>query len=126
MSDAHLLIVDDDALIRRVLRRVVALVQPAAQVYEAQSVAQARRIVAVAQLDLVITDYHLPDGVGLAVLDMVRARFPACPIYLISAEPGVAVVAARANAAGFLAKPLDINLLLRLLQALFDAPDSRS
>lgn len=117
MSDAHLLIVDDDALIRRLLRRVVALVQPTAHVYEAESVAQALRIVASAPLDVVISDYHLPDGLGTAVLAAVRARLPQCPVYLISGEPAAAGAAAEARATGFFAKPLDLNLLLRLLDA---------
>jgi DNA-binding NtrC family response regulator len=117
MRDAHLLIVDDDALIRRLLRRIAALVRPSANVVEAQSVAQALRLVAVTPLDVVITDFHLPDGIGLTVLAAVHAQHPSCPAYVISGEPNVALHALKAGASGFLSKPLDVNLLFQIFEA---------
>jgi two-component system, NarL family, response regulator DevR len=123
MGNVYILIVDDDAIIRRLIRRMVALAYPAVGIQEAATVAQARHLLEAAQPQVVITDFELPDGTGLDVLARARALQPTLPVYMMSGDTQAAALAAEAGAAAFLPKPLDLPLLLQVLRPWFAAGD---
>jgi DNA-binding NarL/FixJ family response regulator len=69
-------------------------------------------------LDVVLVDYRLGAGDGIAGLRLFGARFPLVARVLISGDedPALAVRARAAGASGFLGKSLTIDDVLRALQ----------
>ena len=107
---AHVLVVDDEAAMRRLLR--ATLTAHGFTVTEAGTVAEAKRALAEAPA-LVILDLGLPDGDGL---DLVRALRPtsAVPVIVISARDREAdkIRALDAGADDYLTKPFGTGELL--------------
>ncbi len=124
MTLVSILVVDDDAVVRHLLRRTVALVQPTAQVHEAATVAQAQSVLQATVPAIVITDYHLPDGTGLDVLAAARTENESCPVYIVSGDAFISGPVAEAGATAFLAKPVDINSLIRALRVTLHRQES--
>lgn len=89
--------------------------------YEAETIAQARALLASHALDIVLVDVRLPDGNGLDLAAELRAH-PAGParVVIVSASvlPAERTSALATGADAFLAKPLDpsdfVDLLVRL------------
>ena len=112
MSRGHLLLVEDDPA-QRVL---VADILSAAgfQVLSADGLAAALAQLGVPQLVLVLSDFRLADGDGLALLGEVRQRRPELSFVLMTAYGSIqhAVEAVRAGADDYLAKPFERQALL--------------
>lgn len=83
MSDATILIIDDEAPIRRVIRN--ALTSSETRIVEAANAVQGVDFAAAEQPDLIVLDLGLPDGDGLQVCRDLRA-FTAVPIIVLSAR----------------------------------------
>ena len=80
------LIVDDHALIRDALRRVLEQLEREVTVLEAGDCGQAFRVIeAQPDLDLVLLDLNLPGTHGLAALTELRTRYPAVSVVVVSA-----------------------------------------
>ncbi len=78
-----------------------------ARLRRADTLAHARRHLAVYRPSVVIVDLGLPDGPGLALIREVLHEPPPAPVVLaISGEPEGAHAALAAGAAGFIAKPV--------------------
>ncbi len=122
VSQITFLIVDDVPTIRLILRRATALAVPHAVVYPAGSVADAHQILADYTVSMVITDYHLPDGNGFAVLNAARDIDQSIPVVLMSADSTIATAALAAGASAFLSKPFDMPKLLELLRQVGPVP----
>ena len=67
----------------------------------------------------VITDYHMPGRDGLALQAAFRLRRPAAAVILMTAYPSdiVRQRALDAGALAFLTKPVDLEVLLTLVEA---------
>lgn len=115
VSHVTFLIVDDVPTIRLILRRAVVLGAPNSVVHAAGTVAEARDILANNPINVVLTDYHLPDGNGFQVVNAARAIDQTIQVILMSADATIAEAALRLGAYAFLAKPFDMPLLLQLL-----------
>ena len=105
---AHVLIVDDDAALRRALGDRVRFWEHAVE--EAQDLASARAALARRGFDVVLLDLQLPDGSGLDLLAELKGDVD---VIMLTAHGSIesAVAAVRAGAAEFLAKPADFDLL---------------
>ena len=105
--ECTLLIVDDSKLARIVMGKAVAAHQPAWQRVEAANAADALAAIAGGTVDLAILDFNMPGRNGLELAEEMRARFPAMPIALATANIQDDIIA-RARAAGvtFIAKPV--------------------
>lgn len=116
MSEARLLLVEDEADQRRLLAGL--LVSEGYAVAEAGSLAAARRELARAPVDLVLCDFRLPDGEGGELLAEVRARHPECAFVMVTAYGTIAraVAAIRAGADDYLPKPFERAALLLALE----------
>ncbi len=113
---ARVLIVDDEASLRRILR--VMLDADGHRVAEAATVAEAAAQLGAALFDLVITDYRLPDGDGLAVLGLSREADPAVPVVVLTAYATIelAVDAMRRGAFDVLTKPFVPDVVQALVR----------
>jgi len=102
---ARLLIVDDEAAMRRVLASL--LEEDGHEVIAAGGLTEARRALSTGLFDLVITDQKMPDGEGLDLLEKVHETDPVLPVVLLTAFATVelAVDAMRRGAFDFITKP---------------------
>ena len=123
-SRPTILVVDDDAAVRQLLREVLHLhgyrVIDAAAVQEADQLLQR---LGAETMALVITDVHLSDDpAGQEGYDFYQrwvAVRPTLHFLLISGDPGSrALPAVRSGAVRFLIKPFTINELLGVVRAL--------
>jgi len=117
---ASLLVVEDNATLRRAIAR--ALSSRCERVEEADSCAAARDRIAQASeaFTVVLTDLRLPDGSGLEVLAAARAGEPRSAVVLMTAHGSVeaAVEAMREGAVDFLQKPFELaELEARVMRA---------
>jgi two-component system, NtrC family, response regulator PilR len=71
MAKADILLVEDDSDVRLILEHI--LLTELYRVTTADSVAEARSMLARQSYDLVICDVHLPDGSGLRIADEAKA-----------------------------------------------------
>lgn len=101
------LIVDDSKLARIVLGKTIAALQPDWARVEASNADEATALVDAQAIDVVILDYNMPGRDGLALAEELRARFPAMPIAVATANVQDEIIArARAANATFIPKPV--------------------
>jgi DNA-binding NtrC family response regulator len=106
----RILVVEDETMLRRQL--AANLERFGAAVTTADSVAAARRCLRDEQLDFVLLDVNLPDGLGTDLL-REKAFAPATAVIVMTANGGVssAVEAMRLGATDYLVKPFDVTEL---------------
>ncbi|GIV08726.1 MAG: acetoacetate metabolism regulatory protein AtoC [Fimbriimonadales bacterium] len=111
-----ILIVDDELNIRRVLER--ALTREGYQVHTAEGGHQALRVLDETPCDLMLTDVVMPDMTGLELLKRVRQKYPNLQVILMTAFGTIptAVEAMRSGAYDFLTKPLDMEVLRKVVR----------
>ncbi len=114
---ARILVVDDDAALRRSLPHVLA--QEGRSFELCGSVAEAIALLEREGFDLILLDYRLPDGTGLAVLDWLSNAGREESIIVISGEDAIdaAVGALRRGADDFVRKPYHVAQLQRAVQS---------
>src|SRR5262245_32034361 len=83
---ATILLVDDEASARLTLG--LLLKRRGHVVQEAEGVVAATEALGTAAFDVVVTDLWMPDGQGLEVLRVARARCPDANVILLAAHPG--------------------------------------
>jgi DNA-binding NtrC family response regulator len=107
----HLLIVDDESVIRGALRRL--LEREGYRCAEAADLAEARAQCAAQDFDLLICDLRLPDGEGVDLL----GACPDTPVLIMTSYASVrsAVEAMRLGAADYIAKPFDHDEMLLIV-----------
>jgi two-component system, NtrC family, response regulator AtoC len=125
MSNRHILIVDDERLVRWSLAE--RLRADGFDVSEAATVASAIEQIA-RDPDAVILDYQLPDGDGLAVLKRIRQQDPDLPVVMLTAhkDPETIIAAMKAGATDYVTKPFEVSdVSLRLTRVLDTTRSSR-
>ena len=112
---AKVLVVDDDAAIRRLLRNT--LVRAEYAVVEAEDAKSALRQAAVEHPSAILLDLGLPDRDGLSIIPLLRAHGDAV-ILVVSARDDVdeKVTALDLGADDFVTKPFDTEELLARLR----------
>jgi len=110
-------VVDDHAVVREGLKRIISENPGMAVMAEAGDGAEALRIVQSKPFDVVVLDITMPDKNGLDVLKQLHASSPTLPVLILSvhAEDQYAVRMLRAGAAGYLTKE---SAPARLVQAI--------
>ena len=110
MSKGRILIVDDEAAVRRTVAR--ALRQSGYESEEAADVAEARAMLD-SGFDLVICDLHMPGENGLVLVEHVESDYPNTGVLMATGEdsPEVAHAASVHGASGYLVKPFTNNQL---------------
>jgi two-component system, NtrC family, nitrogen regulation response regulator GlnG len=129
VTHGRILVVDDDAAIRTVVRE--ALRREGHVVETAATVAEQRRVLESFAPEVLVTDVVLPDGNGLDVVPEMLAAYPRMPVIVLSAQNTftTAVRATEQGAFDYLPKPFDLGELTRavadaLAARASDAPDA--
>ena len=120
--DCHILIVDDDERIRALLRRF--LERNGYFVTAARDAAQARRLLAGLEFDLIVLDVMMPGEDGFSLTRDLRARIDT-PILLLTArgETSDRITGLESGADDYLPKPFEPReLLLRIAAILRRVP----
>lgn len=117
-----ILIIEDDLTFSLML--TTWLGKKGFEVTTAASVADARRRIAAGPFDLVISDLRLPDGDGIDLLKWLKEEYPALPLIMMTsyAEIQTAVLAMKAGAADYIAKPLNPEDLLAKIREIIRQP----
>jgi CheY-like chemotaxis protein len=84
---ARVLVVDDDAPSRQLVRKY--LVSRGGTVFEAENAYFALGRLTEAEIDLVITDVNMPGRSGLWLIEEIRTRWPGLPIIVTTSEEAV-------------------------------------
>jgi len=116
MSKPTALVIDDERDIRELL--TITLGRMGLMVETASNVTEAKQRLADTRYALCFTDMRLPDGSGQEIIELIAAKYPETPVAMITAYGNVdaAVNALKAGAFDFVSKPVDINMLRRLVQ----------
>ena len=114
----QLLVVDDDAELRDLLVR--ALERDGHVVRACGAMLAARRVLAEEKPDLVVLDYQLPDGDGIAFCRELRANNNPVPVLMLTAHSEVPnrIDSFDAGADDFLAKPFAVAELRARVRSL--------
>jgi two-component system LytT family response regulator len=111
-SRLRVLVVDDEALIRRSLCRGLAMRDDIEIAGECESGAQAIAAIRELRPDLVLLDVQMPDGTGLDVVEQVGPEHMPAVVF-ITAYDEYAVKAFELSAVDYLLKPFDDERLNR-------------
>ncbi len=108
-----LLLVDDDPVFGRVL--ATALGRRGFRVTLAASVTEAKALLPSLSAGYAVLDLRLPDGSGLELVPLLRARMPAARIVVISGYASIptAIDAIKLGATYYLAKPADADAVVQ-------------
>lgn len=106
LSGREILIVEDEVLLRK--RLAAYLESQGASCTAVGTLAEALNALADLPLDYVLADVHLPDGLGLDLIEAAQEQ-GSIPVVIMTADGGVsvAVEAIRRGASDYLAKPFD-------------------
>ncbi|MDM7461223.1 MAG: response regulator [bacterium] len=107
--ERHVLIVDDDALVRETLRFV--LEDGGYQVYAASSGAEALQLLQQKPVDIVLSDIFMPGMNGFDLLRQIREHAPDTPVILITGYGNIEMAreALKQGASDFITKPYNIH-----------------
>jgi DNA-binding NtrC family response regulator len=116
----RILVVDDDAVVRRSLAE--ALANSATEVRTAEDAERGLAMIDERQPDVVVSDIRMPGLDGLALLRLLRERAPSVDVILMTAydDMPTVVAAMREGARDFLVKPLDLHELRRVIAHAFE------
>lgn len=117
MKSPCVLVVDDESDLCELLE--ITFIKMGLDVESAQSLASARAALARRDFSLVLTDMRLPDGLGIDLVREVAAAARGTPIAVLTAFGSAenAVAALKAGAFDYLAKPVRLDQLRKLVSA---------
>lgn len=113
-----ILIVEDEAAIRRVLSKILIEEDASFEIQEASDGIEAIEKIKQTTFDLVICDIKMPKKDGIEVLTEVKSNFPQTTFVMISGHGDLqtAVQAMKLGAFDYISKPPDLNQLLTTIR----------
>lgn len=115
----QLLVVEDHALVREGLVRLLAQIEDQTKVFEAADFESALTVLDnEGEFDLVLLDLALPGIDGFAGLDILRRRYPAMPVAVVSAFDDTPTITRVMNlgASGFIPKAFSGEALVSAIR----------
>ena len=121
---SKILIIEDEAAIRRVLSKIISEENNSYQVEEAEDGLSGIEMIKNKDYDLILCDIKMPKMDGVEVLEKAKKINPEIPIIMISGHGDLdtAVNTMRLGAFDYISKPPDLN---RLLNAVRNALDKK-
>jgi len=121
---SKILIIEDEAAIRRVLSKIIKEENNSYQIQEAEDGCSGFEMIEKEDFDLVLCDIKMPKMDGVEVLSKTQKIKPEIPFIMISGhgELETAVETMRIGAFDYISKPPDLN---RLLNAIRNALDKK-
>jgi len=115
-SRRRVLVVDDDAGLRSAMRRSIALFGYEVETADDGAAAVAR--IAAGGFNCIVSDISMPNMTGIQMLRAIREHDLDVPVILVTGEPAVdtAVQALQYGALHYLAKPVDLEELERVME----------
>jgi two-component system chemotaxis response regulator CheY len=121
----NILVVDDSALMRGLVRRAIATFGKleGLQILEADNGKSALETLASSDIELVLLDWNMPVLDGLSFVRDVRTRGLTIPIVMISAvtDPKRIMEASEAGVTDYIEKPVQLSELWERIQEHFKA-----
>ncbi len=119
---SKILIIEDEAAIRRVLNKIISEENDAYNVEEAEDGLQGIEMIMNNDYDLVFCDIKMPKMDGVEVLEKAKKIKPETPIVMISGHGDLetAVNTMRLGAFDYISKPPDLNRLLNTVRNALD------
>lgn len=119
---AKILVIEDEAAIRRVLVKILSEENDAYQVDEAEDGLAGIEKIKKEDFDLVLCDIKMPKMDGVEVLEAVKKIKPEIPMVMISGHGDLdtAVNTMRLGAFDYISKPPDLNRLLNTVRIALD------
>ncbi|NVK09513.1 MULTISPECIES: sigma-54-dependent transcriptional regulator [Tenacibaculum] len=119
---AKILIIEDEAAIRRVLKKIISEENDSYEVEEAEDGLQGIEMIKKTDYDLVLCDIKMPKMDGVEVLEKARKLKPEIPMVMISGHGDLdtAVNTMRLGAFDYISKPPDLNRLLNTVRNALD------
>ena len=116
-TKGQVLIVDDEPDIRELLELTLGRMN--LETRAAENLGEAHELLEQFPFDLCLTDMRLPDGNGIDLVRHIQNRYPQVPVAVITAHGNMetAIIALKAGAFDFVAKPLDINDLRNIVRS---------
>lgn len=110
-----ILIIDDEAKIRSLLSRIIAL--EGFEVFEASNLKSGLKKLETSEIDIVICDVKLPDGNGVEFSKIIKDKFPSVEIILLTAFGNIpdGVLAIKNGAFDYITKGDDNTRILPLI-----------
>jgi len=120
------LVIDDEPDIRELLQMTLSRMQIDSRV--AADLAAAREELARHRFDLCLTDMKLPDGSGLDLVAHIQRSHPQVPVAVITAHGSMeaAIQALKSGAFDFVSKPVDLDVLRRLISTALRLSENRA
>ncbi|MBO9731825.1 MAG: sigma-54-dependent Fis family transcriptional regulator [Chitinophaga sp.] len=120
MSKGHILIIDDEDQLRKLLSRLLAL--EGYTLYEAANIRSAMRILEKEEIHIILSDVKLPDGNGVELVRDIRAKYPEIETIVLTAYGNIAdgVQAIKNGAFDYITKGDDNNRILPLVSKAMD------
>lgn len=119
---SKILIIEDEAAIRRVLTKILSEESDTYQVEEAEDGLQGLEKIKNSDYDLVLCDIKMPKMDGVELLEAVKKIKPEIPMVMISGhgEMETAIQTMRLGAFDYISKPPDLNRLLNTVRNALD------
>lgn len=126
MSDKKVLIIDDEPDICELIE--ITLARMGLQTQSAQNITDAKIILDTVDINLCLTDMRLPDGNGIELVEHIATNHSHIPVAVITAHGNMeaAVKALKSGAFDFVSKPVDIQILRRLVSSATTVPTEDS
>ena len=121
----NILIIEDEAAIRRVLVKILSEENDAYNVSEAEDGLAGIELIRKEDFDLVLCDIKMPKMDGVEVLEAAKKLKPETPIVMISGHGDIdtAVNTMRLGAFDYISKPPDLNRLLNTVRIALDSKE---
>jgi len=116
------LIVDDEPDLCELAE--ITLSRMGLETHSANSLSDALALLKSEPFDLCITDMNLPDGDGIDLVSHIQTHLPEIPVAVITAYGNMelAIRALKAGAFDFVSKPVDLQILRRLVTSAINLP----
>ena len=113
-----ILFVDDNAESRQAFAKIIRL--HGREVMEAGNATEALKIMDGCPLELVITDFVMPNVSGFQLITHIRQKWPDMPIVLMSGylSPEIAEIISGWSGVEFIPKPIDVPAFIATVERL--------